>query len=242
MIAVSVVSHGHGLMLGRLVEALLGFPDVKQILITRNIPEPLHLPSSPRIAIIDNPSPKGFGANHNAAFGYCHQPYFAPLNPDIEFYEDPFPKLLLAMEEAEVALVAPMVKAPDGLIENSVRYFPTLPSLIRKVLGGDDGRYRFDSGHANFYPEWVAGMFMLFRSQEFSRLSGFDEKFFLYYEDVDICVRTWKKNMKVKVCPEVGVVHHARRDSHVHFRYLRWHLASMARFFLKHWGRLPHVV
>lgn len=241
MIAVSVVSHGHGLMVERLVESLLGFSEVTQILITLNIPESLNLPRSPRIAIISNPLPKGFGANHNAAFGYCQQPYFAPLNPDIEFQENPFPKLLLAMGEAGVALIAPMVKATDGSVEDSVRYFPTFRSLIRKMAGGSEGRYHFEAGQESFYPEWVAGMFMLFRSQDFSRLSGFDEKFFLYYEDVDICVRAWKKNMKVKVCPEVGVVHDAQRDSHSSFRHLRWHLASMARYFLKHWGRLPRV-
>ena len=97
------------------------------------------------------------------------------------------------------------------------------------------------SGQASFHPEWVAGMFMLFRSQDFARLGGFDEAFFLYYEDVDICVRAWKQGMKIVACPQVSVVHDARRDSHRSARHIRWHLASMVRYFFKHWGRLPHV-
>lgn len=84
-------------------------------------------------------------------------------------------------------------------------------------------------------------MFMLFRSQDFERLGGFDERYFLYYEDVDICVRAGQQGMRVVACPKVSVVHDARRDSRRSFKHLRWHLASMVRFFWRHWGRLPRV-
>ena len=241
LIAVSIVSHGHGVMVARLVHALLGFPEVAQVLVTANIPESLYLPLSLRITLIDNPFPKGFGANHNAAFEHCHQPFFCPLNPDIEVQGNPFPALLAVLACPEVAMVAPLVLAHDGSIEDSVRYFPTFRSLARKVLGSADGRYLVTRDQANFHPEWVAGMFMLFRSHNFARLGGFDEAFFLYYEDVDICVRMWKLGMKITACTQVSVIHDARRDSHHSSRHLRWHLASMARYFLKHWGRLPRV-
>ena len=79
LISVSIVSHGHGAMVARLVHALLGFPEVAQILVTTNIPESLALPSSSRITLIDNPFPKGFGSNHNVAFKHCHQPFFFAL-------------------------------------------------------------------------------------------------------------------------------------------------------------------
>ncbi len=242
MIAVSIVSHAHGAMVVRLVSSLLEYPEVAQIIVTRNIPEILELPADARITLIDNASPKGFGANHNAAFKHCCQPYFCPLNPDIELIADPFPQMLGLLERDEsVALAAPAVLSPSGALEDSVRYFPTIASLVRKLLSGADGRYSVTLGQPPFSPEWVAGMFMLFRSQNYSRLGGFDERFFLYYEDVDICVRAWKAGMGVVVCPSVTVVHDARRDSHRSFRHLRWHLTSMARYFLKHWGRLSRV-
>lgn len=241
LIAVSIVSHGHGAMVTRLVHALLGFPEVAQILVTINIPESLALPSSSRITLIDNPFPKGFGANHNAAFEHCHQPFFCPLNPDIEVPLNPFPALLAVLTCRKVAMAAPLVLAPDGRFEDSLRYFPTFRSLARKALGSADGRYLVTHGQTNFHPEWVAGMFMLFRSPDFARLGGFDEAYFLYYEDVDICVRMWKLGMKITACAQVSVIHDAQRDSHHSFRHLCWHLASMARYFLKHWGRLPRV-
>ena len=49
----------------------------------------------------------------------------------------------------------------------------------------------------DIYPEWVAGMFMLFVSEKFNLINGFNNKYFLYYEDVDICARLWKKKFKI---------------------------------------------
>jgi GT2 family glycosyltransferase len=163
------------------------------------------------------------------------------LNPDIELNQDPFQILLKAINAASAAVVAPLIKAPDGRVEDSMRCFPTLRSLVAKALGGPDGRYAVTDGEKDFCPEWVGGMFMLFRSRDYARLQGFDERFFLYYEDVDICVRAWKQGMKVLACPRVSVVHDARRDSRRSLRHLRWHLTSMTRYFWKHWGRLPKV-
>ena len=241
MIAVSIVSHGHGEMVEGLVARLLKFAEVSQIIVTRNISEILSFPADRRITLIDNVAPKGFGANHNAAFAACRQPYFCPLNPDIQFTVNPYPSLLSAIEQSGAAMVAPMVKAPSGVIEDSVRYFPTFFSVLRKLLGGHDGRYPLVEKAEPFSPEWIAGMFMLFRSAAFEKLGGFDERFFLYYEDVDICTRVWKSGMRILVSPRVSVIHEARRDSHRNLRHLRWHLVSMLRYFGKHAGRLPNV-
>lgn len=241
LIAVSIVSHGHGAMVDGLISALSKLPEVSQIIVTRNIPEKVSSHGVASITEIENVLPRGFGANHNAAFAQCRQPFFCPLNPDIEITGNPFPQLLSALDERGVALVAPLILAPDGRVEDSVRRFPGVFSLLRKAVGGNDGRYQVTPGQHDFYPEWVAGMFMLFGSAYFKRLGGFDEHFFLYYEDVDICVRAWRQGMQILVCPQVAVIHDARRDSHRSLRHLRWHLKSMARYFLKHWGRLPHV-
>jgi GT2 family glycosyltransferase len=72
---------------------------------------------------------------------------------------------------------------------------------------------------------------MLFPRQVFEQLHGFDERYFLYYEDVDMCGRLQLAGYKVAVCPQAQIVHHAQRSSHRSLKYLRWHLASMLRFF-----------
>ena len=238
-IAVSIVSHGHGPMVERLVQSLLGLPEVAQIIVTRNVPEAGSPFSSERVMYLENPVPKGFAANHNAAFRHCRHPLFCIMNPDIGLLTNPFPQLLMAITSAKGAVIAPLVVAPDGKPEDSIRHFPSLRSLLAKALCGTDGSYGSGRGDADFFPDWVAGMFMLFRSADFLSLQGFDEHFHLYYEDVDICARTWKNGMRVVACPAVAIVHDARRDSRRNLRYFMWHLASMGRYFAKHWGRLP---
>lgn len=241
LIAVSIISHGHGAMVERLAGSLLKCEGVSRIIVTKNIPEALELPSSDKLLVIENDHPKGFGANHNDAFKHCTEPFFCPLNPDIELIDNPFPELLATIDRTGSSLVAPLVVAPDGSIEDSLRRFPTIPSLVRKFFKGDDGRYVLSDLDTPFHPEWAAGMFLLFRSTDFARLGGFDEGYFLYYEDVDICVRAWRMGLRITACPKVRVVHDARRDSHRNWRHLRWHLGSMARYFWKHLGKLPRV-
>jgi GT2 family glycosyltransferase len=74
-------------------------------------------------------------------------------------------------------------------------------------------------------------MFMLFTRETFEAVGGFDERYYLYYEDVDICARLRMAGKEVVLCPTVQVIHDAQRQSHTSPRHLAWHLASMLRFF-----------
>jgi GT2 family glycosyltransferase len=226
-------------MVESLVATLLRFLEVGHIRITCNIPESLKLPENPKISIIHNVNPAGFASNHNAAFRDCRLPYFCVLNPDLQLPVNPFPSLLAVLRAPNAAVAAPVVKNSCGIVEDSIRFFPTIRTLLAKGLGHSDGRFAINTNLFIFHPEWVAGMFMLFRSASFAQLGGFDPYFFLYYEDVDICVRIWKGGMKVIACPKIFVLHDAQRASHRNLQHLRWHLMSMVRFFFKHWGRLP---
>jgi N-acetylglucosaminyl-diphospho-decaprenol L-rhamnosyltransferase len=76
------------------------------------------------------------------------------------------------MEKSGAAIAAPVVVAPAGCLEDSVRHFPNLRTLARKVFGGADGRYDLNFNDPVFFPEWVAGMCMLFRSKDYARLGG----------------------------------------------------------------------
>lgn len=233
MIAVSIVSHGHGTMVTRLVARLLDCPEVGRVIVTRNRPEPLDLPDDPRIRRIDNPHPSGFGANHNAAFAHADAPCFCVLNPDIMLPDNPFPALLDCLDASGAALAVPHIVAPDGADEDSVRRFPTPWRLLHKSLAGARGEHRVAR------PDWAAGMFMLWRHEAFAQLGGFNERYFLYYEDVDLCTRAWRAGLPIAYCREATAIHDARRESHRKLRFLRWHLASMARYFLTQSWRLP---
>jgi N-acetylglucosaminyl-diphospho-decaprenol L-rhamnosyltransferase len=246
MISISIVSHGHAEYVDNLLLRLAEFyAEIDfEVILTKNIPEQNTIDFSNLpfpIILIQNPCAKGFGSNHNAAFKCCHGKWFCVMNPDVVLNDNPFPLLLRELMVADAAVIAPATLAPTGEIEDSVRHFPNLRSLFSKFSGFSDGCYRFGIKDPTFSPDWVAGMFMLFHSVDFERINGFDEKFFLYYEDVDICARLWKAGRPVMACPKVTIVHDARRTSRKNLRYMRWHVASMIRYFWKHWGRLPHV-
>lgn len=238
MIAISIVSHSHGAMLFSLVERLLQFPEVAKILITLNIPELVNFPVDDRIQLIKNTSPKGFGANHNQAFSFCNSQFFCVLNPDISFGQNPFPQLLQSASDG-IGLVAPMVKNLDGGIEDSVRRFPSPVSILRRRLFGYQDGYSYAQGDANFYPEWVGGMCMLFKSSAYSGVGGFDEEYFMYVEDVDICTRLWIAGYKVLVSPGAVVFHDARRASRKNLQHLHWHISSLLHYFFRYLGRFP---
>lgn len=244
LISISIVSHGQGNLLAEVIEDLVRLSSTVRIevLLTKNVPEllPFGVENCPFPArVIENASPKGFGANHNAASRLARGEWFCVMNPDIRLLGNPFAVLLDEMARLNAAVIAPAVISLEGVPEDSVRHFPTPSSLIGKLLGRGDGRYVFASDDASMAVDWVAGMFMLFWADDYRALGGFDEGFFLYYEDVDICARLWKADRRVLACPRVRVVHDARRASRRNVRYMRWHVASMMRYFAKHWLRLP---
>lgn len=232
-ITVSVVSHRQN----ALVNTFLGdlcrlFGRELAIIVTENVPGEVPLESAAcPFELIVNARPKGFGANHNAAFQHCRTPLFCVANPDIRLSADPFPALARALEEERAGVAGPLVRNPAGSVEDSARRSPSLASLLRKLFGGGTGpEYPIDRGPVAV--DWVAGMFMLFRSETYRALGGFDEAYFLYYEDVEICRRLRRLGHKVVYVPAAAVVHDARRASHRDLLLMRRHLTSIARYWL----------
>jgi len=234
-ISISVVSHGHGPLLAQLLADIDRFTTSKvEVLLTLNIPEDLPFTTSQfryPIKIIGNAEPKGFGANHNAGFRASRHPLFCVLNPDIRLPADPFPDLARRLDNATTGIVAPLVRTLEGQIEASARPFPTPRLILRKALFGPEPPF-YDAGGPDLTPDWVGGMFMLFTRETFEAVGGFDERYHLYYEDVDICARVLITGKAVILCPTVEVIHDAQRQSHASVRYFAWHLVSMLRFFV----------
>lgn len=234
-ISISVISHGQI----HLVEELLR--DINkhchtmslQLILTLNLDEILSFAEdsfSFPLEIIRNKVPLGFAANHNQAYTHATGKYFCVMNPDIRLDDDPFPLLISCLQDDSVGVVAPLVLGESGEMEDSARRFPTPLKILCKAVGGCKGS-DYVVMDKTLFPDWVAGMLMVFRSEVFVELGGFDQRYFLYYEDVDLCARLRLQGYKVALCPAAKVIHHARRHSHRNLQYLAWHLASMARFF-----------
>jgi len=235
-ISISIVSHGQGALVGNLLADLQRHCTMPmEVILTLNIPENLPFRAEDfrfPVRMTRNAKAQGFGANHNAAFRHARTDYFCVLNPDVRMERDPFPDLVAVLQDATVAVAAPLILDPGGNIEDSARRFPTPLGVMAKLWPGAP-RLDYQPDTAPLFPDWVAGMFMLLRSATFRDAGGFDEGYFLYYEDVDLCWRLGRAGLRVSLVPSAQVVHAAQRSSHRNLRYLKWHVSSMLRFFLK---------
>ena len=233
-LTLSIVSHGQAALIESLLADLrqLALAEI-EILITINIPEDeypfqsCHVPHH----IIRNSHPKGFGENHNQAFAQSQGDYFVIVNPDIRLPAMDVERLLAPMEDPIVGAVAPLVLNSRGEVEDSVRHFPTVLDIARRLLlRRRRPSYKFKS--MPIYVDWAAGMFVVFRREAYQGVGGFDhQRFFMYYEDADICRRLSGRGWRIVLQPAASVIHDAQRASHRSFKHMRWHLISAFRYF-----------
>ena len=226
-ITISIVSHGPLALVQPLLEQLDRYSrtSTAKVVLTLNIPEPDVLAGRTwgfEIERIENASPKGFGANHNQAFERCGTPWFLVLNPDIRFDGDVLSPLL-AQAAADAGLLTPRILEPGK----------TEPEPHRALITPFEIVGRKKPGYVRpAVPAWIPGLFMLFRSEAYRQVGGFDEKFFMYGEDFDICARTRLAGWKLQVGENLLARHDAQRESHRSRKYLYWHVTSLLKVWL----------
>jgi GT2 family glycosyltransferase len=158
------------------------------------------LPTSFRVEIVRSAHNLGFAAACNKGAALCAEPYLLFLNPDVEVEPETLGVAMRHLVEdsaGHIGIVGVRLTAADGRTQRSCARLPTPAGLIGQALGLDHVVPWLVSPH--FMTEWdhdetrevgqVMGAFMLMRRSDFVRLGGFDERFFLYMEDVDLAVR-----------------------------------------------------
>lgn len=191
----------------------------------------------------------GFGAGINRAARLARGRLLLVLNPDTIVGPDVIDTLSAWIDTRhDTALVGPLVHAADGSIEASARAFPgwstvfggrrswlsrrwpSNPLSRRNLLTGSDVVNPIDV-------DWVSGVCMLIRREAFEAVGGFDERFFLYWEDADLCRRLKQAGWRIAYHPGCRVVHLGGRSSR--HRAVPATLAfhrSVYRYFIKHGG------
>jgi N-acetylglucosaminyl-diphospho-decaprenol L-rhamnosyltransferase len=234
----SIVSHGQGELIRPLLEDLR--PAVAagaRLVITLNIPEEESFLGGlgEDAQILRNERPLGFGANHNQAFKSIQDTdRFVILNPDIRCDASVFAPLLDAANGGDAGAVAPRVLSAEGMVEDSARRHPSMRRILQRVLMRARGKrtqpdYTLE-GDRSISVEWVAGMFIMFPRAVYAEVGGFDERYFMYLEDADICRRIALTGRKTLLLPYVDVVHDARRATSNSATHLRWHIGSLMRY------------
>lgn len=191
MVTLSIVSHGHGNLLpGLLTDILLTIDTPYEIILTFNIPEDeqfLEDFTQMPITILRNCRPQGFGQNHNQAFEECQNPAFVVVNPDIRAKSFSLQPLLKALDTDHVGASGPQIISSEGITQDNARHFPSLYSLLVRKLTPISLDYLPTQASQNV--DWLAGMLIAFKSEAYRAVAGFDEKYFMYAEDIDIAQR-----------------------------------------------------
>lgn len=235
-VSISIVSHNHG----QLVVDLLN--DIKKnlsqnidIIVTNNIPDKVvknFIEENNDIQLIENNKPLGFGTNHNNAFSHARGEYFLVLNPDVRIRNFDFNPMINYFEiNDDVYCLVPKVLNVKGELEDSIRNFPTIFEFFKRFFVGKGLKV-----HSNLTAieqiQWAAGIFMLFPKKKYEMINGFDQKYFMYMEDVDICYRIKKLNGRVMYFPELEIIHDARRKNRKNIKHFYWHVTGIIRFFI----------
>lgn len=173
------------------------------------------------VRVIENKKNLGFGTANNQGARIAAGNWLFFFNSDAYLIDNSLLKLLDRLDkDQKIAVAGPLILNPNRSIQQSVGFFPHLPqvfywmSFLDDLPGGEMfSPYHVD--HDRFYKkeqkvDWVTGAAMLVRRDVFEKISGFDEKIFLYGEDVDLCYRIKKVGFEVTFSPLAKIVHLGR--------------------------------
>lgn len=163
-----------------------------------------------KIKLINSDKNLGFAKGNNLAVKEAVGEYLFFLNPDTEIQRPIFDELIKFYETTvDARIVTPKLIMPNGQIQPSVRKLPTIwRALMEYILDIKNSYSEYvPSGDKPQVVEMAYGAAWLLKKDIFEKLKGFDEKFFLYYEDVDFCNRLKKIGKKVYYYPKVSIKH-----------------------------------
>ena len=183
----------------------------------------------------------GFGGGHNYVLPELDSQYHAIVNPDILLTEDSFSVLLSFMEQSQAGMAVPRLLDEKGNLQAVYRRELTVFDMaVRMFFSAHFHKRQYyhtmqdmDYGKPFLVP-FAQGSFLVIRTELFRELGGFDERYFMYMEDADLCKRV-NKVSSLWYCPGTAVIHKWERGSHKDMRLLRIHISSMFQYFRK-WG------
>jgi GT2 family glycosyltransferase len=182
-----------------------------------------------RIHLLSNPKNIGFGAAVNQAILHSRAPYVVLINPDAYVESGFFKKILTFMQNhPSIGILGPKVLDYDGTVQGSARAFP---NLLTAFFGRNSYLTRMFPNNAvsranilnlnsledqSMTVDWVSGACMVIRRDALTQTGHLDERFFMYWEDADLCRRMWENGWKVVYYPKAVAHHQVGQSSRIH--------------------------
>lgn len=187
----------------------------------------------------------GLGKGSNLAVKHAQGEYVLICNPDIEFDQGSLDSLVAFAEDlGDFGVIGPQLINSDSTVQHSCRRFPKIwePFLKRLPLASKFGRKNpylmsdKDPNHTETV-DWLVGAALLMKKDVFQEMGGFDDRFFLFFEDTDLCRRLWESDKEVWYYPKSVFVHSEERLSERGFWVFKkvfWiHFFSMLKYYVK---------
>jgi len=233
----------------KVINSFLGSDlNVKLFLIDNSSSDQLScLSKDPRVHYVYNNDNLGFGKAHNIAFEEAYKLnsfYHVLLYPDI-FFDSEILEVLLdkSQKDQSIGLLSPKVIYPNGNTQYLCKLIPNPIDLIirrfipiKSIKNRLDNKYelRFFNYNEEAYIPVLSGCFMFIKTEVLKEIGGFDERYFMYLEDVDLTRRIGEIS-KVVFYPKVKVVHAYEKGSYKNRKLLLYHISSAVKYFNK-WG------
>lgn len=198
----------------------------------------------PKIEYIFSDQNVGFGKGHNRSLELLKNEeadFHLILNPDVVFNPEILVRLTSELNKnSQLSMIAPKVLFPDKSLQYTARRFPKLKELLFRFFNVSNRltrsqEYRDIGLDSSLYPDFVHGSFMLFNTADLLELNGFDKRFFMYMEDVDICRRIDELGKKKMYLPSASIQHELRKGSSKKLNLFFIHLSSVIKYYKK-WG------
>ena len=191
------------------------------------------------VRLIENGRNAGFAGGHNLAYATTDSPYFCVLNPDVIPLAGSVERLIMTLEERpNAAIVGPCLLNTDGSVQHSARRFFDWPTVLARRLPVRNAA-RLNERHLlkdcdlsyTQRVDWVLGAALLVRRAAFPDSALFDQRYHLYFEDVDLCYFAHQRGWEVVYCPDSRMIHdHQRESARGLNRKLVIHLMSWLKF------------
>jgi N-acetylglucosaminyl-diphospho-decaprenol L-rhamnosyltransferase len=201
----------------------------------------------PQVRLLRNPDNRLYAAGNNQGAALAVGEFVCTLNSDTEVRAGALDRLVdWLRDHPQYGAAAPRLCDPDGGVQQACQRFPTLLTALC-----------FDSWWGSFWPgsfvqrrylmrdfdhqqsrdvDQPPGACFLMRTAEWRELTGFDETLSLFYNDVDLCLRLWRRGRRIRYVAEALVMHHRGASTKNFTRMLLlWH-KNRRRYYDKHWG------
>lgn len=200
---------------------------------------------------IRNPNNLGFAAAVNIGMGRRKGRYVLLLNPDTSFESDVLEKMVNHLDrDKKVGIASSIIRYPNGDLQDSIRRFPKLldqliimfkvPHFLKTKVVNEYMMKDVDPLKTQDVDS-IMGAFMFIREELIQDIGLFDERYFIWFEEVDFCKMTQNAGWKIRHYADVEILHHKGHTFNklATLRKQRWMRESLRKYMLKHHGILP---